>query len=642
MKGVIWKPDRLYREKSNVWRFMQKNGIESYEGLVEWSQKDIEGFWDAVVSDLEIEWYNPYKKILDTKKGIAWARWFCGGKINIAHNCLDKHAFSHRRNKVAIFYEGENGDVRTLTFWELYCEVNKLANALHDAGIKKGDRVGIFMPMVPEIVAAIFACAKVGAIFIPVFSGFGSAAVASRLNDGGARLLFTADGFFRRGKIVEMKHVADEASPLVPTLERIIVLKHAHCEISWGRKDALWSDFVEGKGVKFETEETKSEDPFMLIYTSGTTGSPKGSVHVHGGFLVKIAEEVAYQTDMQEEDILFWVTDMGWIMGPWEVVGGLALGGSLFLYDGAIDYPHEDRLWEMIERHGITILGISPTAIRALMRAGDSAVTKHDLSSLRILGSTGEPWDPTSYMWFFEKVGQKRCPVINISGGKEIVCFLSPLPITPLKPCTLGGPALGMDIDVFDEKGRSLRGEVGELVCKKPWPSMTRGIWGDPERYIATYWCRFKDVWVHGDWASVDKDGFWFLHGRSDDTMKVAGKRVGPAEVEGALMSHPAVSEAVAIGVPDEIKGEAIVCFVVLKRGFDASEELRGKLKEHVVEKLGKALKPKEVKFVGQLPKTRNAKILRRMVKIVYLGKVVEDTSSLANPEALEEIRKAG
>lgn len=640
MKGIIWKPGKSYKEKSNVWRFMKKNGIKNYRTLVQWSQNDIEGFWDAVGEDLEIEWYKPYRKILDDSRGIEWSRWFVGGKINIAHNCLDKHAFSHRRNKVAIFYEGEDGTHRKITFWELYCESNRLAHALTEVGIRKGDRVGIFMPMVPEIVVAMLACAKVGAIFIPVFSGFGASAVASRLNDGGARLLFCADGFFRRGKIVEMKKVAGEAASLCPSLERMIILKHAGCAFEWDKRDVWWSDFVSGKSMDFITEEMDSEDPFMLIYTSGTTGKPKGSVHVHGGFLVKIAEEVAYQTDMQEEDILFWVTDMGWIMGPWEVVGGLALGGSVFLYDGAIDYPQEDRLWSMVERHGVTILGISPTAIRALMRAGDSLVDKHDLSALRILGSTGEPWDTTSYMWFFEHVGKKRCPIINISGGTEIVCFLSPLPITPLKPCTLVGPALGMDIDVYDEKGKSLRGEVGELVCTKPWPSMTRGIWGDPERFVSTYWSRFKDVWVHGDWASVDKDGFWFLHGRSDDTIKVAGKRVGPAEIEGALITHHTVSEAVAIGVPDEIKGETIVCFAVLKTGVVAEAKLKELLREHVAEELGKALKPKDILFVSQLPKTRNAKILRRMVKMVYLGNNVEDTSALANPEALEEIER--
>jgi acetyl-CoA synthetase len=362
---------------------------------------------------------------------------------------------------------------------------------------------------------------------------------------------------------------------------------------------------------------------------------------VHGGFLVKIAEEVAYQTDLHQDEILFWVTDLGWIMGPWEVVGATALGATVFLYEGAPNHPAPDRLWDMIERHRITTLGISPTLIRALIPQGEEHVTKHDLSSLRIIGSTGEPWNPEPYMWTMQHVGGGRCPIINISGGTEVgACFLSPLPINELKPCTLRGPALGMDVDVWDATGKPVGpGEVGELVCKKPWPAMTRGVWGDPERYLDAYWRRFPDVWVHGDWATIDEDGFWFLHGRSDDTMNIAGKRLGPAEVESALIDHPAVTESAAVGVPHDVKGETIWCFVVTKPGYEQDDVLTKELAAIVADHLGKSFKPDRIVFVEELPKTRSAKIVRRAIRAAALGEDPGDLSSLENPAALDKIR---
>ncbi len=637
---TVWKSPPELVQASNVKRFMDRNQIQSYDELVRRSTDDIEWFWDAAVRDLGIDWFRPYTRVLDVSEGIPWSKWFLNGKINLVHNCVDRHAISSRTNKLALIWEGQDGSVRKLTYGELEVEVNRLANALKASGFGIGDVAGVFMPMTPEAVVASLALSKIGAIYTPIFSGFGAEAVASRLSDSNATLLFTADGMYRRDSRLEMKPVADEAVRKCPSIERVIVLRRTGSRVPWTNgRDIWWQDFLSNASPICASEQLDSEHPFLIIYTSGTTGRPKGAVHVHGGFLVKIAQEVAYQVDLKDSDVLYWLTDIGWIMAPWEIVGGLALGGTIFLFEGAIDHPSPDRIWEMVERHRISILGVSPTAVRTLMRHGDQWLRQHDLSSLRILASTGEPWNPEAWMWFFENVGARRCPIINLSGGTEVgACFLSPLPIMALKPCTLGGPSLGMAIDVFNEEGKPIRNAVGELVATKPWPGMTRGIWKDPQRYIETYWSRWKDVWVHGDWASVDEDGFWFLHGRSDDTIKLAGKRVGPAEVESVLTSDPAISEAAAIGVPEEVKGEAVVCFVVLRQGYEPSQGLAEKLTELVATQLGKAFKPKAVKFVSQLPKTRNAKIVRRLIRATYLGqRDLGDLSNLENPEALEE-----
>jgi acetyl-CoA synthetase len=441
-----------------------------------------------------------------------------------------------------------------------------------------------------------------------------------------------------------MKEIADEAVAQSPTVKDVVVFRRLDREMPWeDGRDSDWAGLVAFEPDERPAERLDAEHPLFIAYTSGTTGRPKGAVHVHGGFLVKIAEEVAYQTDVHPDDVLFWVTDMGWIMGPWEVVGAHANGAAVLLYEGAPDHPAPDRLWSIVARHKVTVLGASPTLVRALIPHGEEFVRKHDLSSLRVLGSTGEPWNPEPWRWYFEVVGGGRCPVINISGGTEVgACFLSPSVLTPLRPCTLGGPALGMAIDVYDADGKPVPpGQVGELVCTKPWPGMTRGIWGDPDRYIETYWSRWPDVWVHGDWASRDADGYWYLHGRSDDTLKVAGKRLGPAEVESILVSHPSVQESAVVGIPDEVKGEKVWCYVVLKPGAEPSDTLRAELRSLVEGDLGKAFRPDAVRFVGALPKTRSAKIVRRAVRAVAIGEDPGDLSSLENPAALDEIAKA-
>ena len=643
MDQIVWKPTKDYVENANITRFMKKHNIKNYKELIKKSTEDIGWFWDAVVKDLDIKWYKPYDKVFDDTDGIQWTKWFVGGKTNIVLNCLDKHIKSNRKNNFAITWENESGDVQRLTYKELFIEVNKFANALKELGVKKGDRIGIYMPMVPETIIGFLAVMKIGAISIPIFSGFGSHALASRLQIAGAKLLLTADGSVRRGKKVEIKKEVDKAIDTVSTLEHIIVYKRLGIDVPWNNKrDIWWEDVVTRQSDKCETLEMDSEDYSMIIFSSGTTGPPKGTVHTHGGALAQIGKELGYYFDVKEKDVFFWLSDIGWMMGPWMIIGVYNFGGNIVIFEGAPDYPNPGKLWELIEKHKITTFGISPTAIRMLMKYGDEWVKKYDLSSLRFLGSTGEPWDPDSWSWFFEKVGEKKIPIINISGGTEIVgCFLSPLPITPLKPCTLGGPGLGMDIDVYNDNGKPIRGKMGHLVAKKPAPSMTRGFWNEPKRYIDTYWSKWPNIWYHGDWASIDENGFWFLHGRSDDTIKIAGRRTGPAEIEAALIEHPAVSEAATIGVPDEIKGEDIVCFVVLKPEFKPNEKLRDELKGQVIKIMGKTLKPSDIKFVKDLPKTRSAKIVRRLIKSAFLNKEINDLSSLENPKAIEEIKNS-
>ncbi len=639
MSDVVWAPTPQVIEHANVTRFMRANGIETYEELVERSTADIAWFWDAVVRDLGIEFFSPYQTVLDTSRGVEWATWFGGGLVNLAHQCVDVWA-ARTPNARAVIGEREDGESEVWTYATLRRETDRLAHGLRSLGIARGDAVGIFLPMAPETVAAVMACSKLGAVWVPIFSGFGPDAVATRLADAGARVLITADGTLRRGRVVPMKETADAAADEAGCVERILVWDRLERQDApWHpSRDVRWDELLGAHSETFDTERLDPEHPLFIGYTSGTTGTPKGALHVHGGFLVKIAEEVAYQADVHEGDVLHWVTDLGWIMGPWEIVGATALGATVLLAEGAPNFPGPDRLWASVEKHRVTTLGVSPTLIRALISAGEEPVRAHDLSSLRILASTGEPWNPDPYLWLFREVGGGRLPIVNLSGGTEVgACFLSPLPITSLKPCTLRGPALGMDVDVFGPDGKSVAaGEVGELVCRQPWPAMTRGVWGDPERYLDAYWRRWPGVWVHGDWASVDEDGFWFLHGRSDDTLSIAGKRIGPAEVESALASHPAVAESAAVGVPHDVKGEAIWCFVVRRPGVEVTA---GDLAGVVVDHLGASFRPSRVVFVDELPRTRSAKIVRRAIRAVASGEDPGDLSSVENPGAIDAIR---
>ena len=628
MPDVVWTPSEEVLARANVVRLMGRHGFDDYWELVRRSQEDPGWFWPAAIEDMDLDFFRPWDEVVDLSRGPEWATWFVGGTVNVAWNCV--HRWSERTpDAVGAVFAGEDGERREWTFAELSRATTRLAEGLIALGIEPGDRVAIYMPMCPEVAVASHACAHVGAVQVPIFSGFAAPAVRERLRDSEAKVVITADTSLRRGKWLDMRATVEEAVTESSSVQHVV---------TWSRADGSWDGVQLGPG-ELAPLELDAEHPYLLTYTSGTTGKPKGVLHVHGGFLVSITREVAYQADAHAGEVILFATDMGWIMGPWTVVGGGALGCRLIFAEGAPDQP-PDRLWRLVERERVNVLGCSPTLVRALIPHGEP---RADLSSLRTIVTTGEPWNPAPYMWLFEHVGGGRCPIINCSGGTEVgACFLSPTPAIAIKACSLGGPALGMDMDVVDNEGNSLvaTGEVGELACRKPFPGMTRGFWRDPERYLEAYWRRIPGLWVHGDWASVDEDGYWYLHGRSDDTLNIAGKRIGPAEIESAVVAHPAVAEAAAVGVPHEVKGEVAWVFCVLKPGSDGGEDLEREVADRAAEELGKAFRPERIVFVGALPKTRSAKIVRRAVRAKVLGKDPGDLSSVENPEALDEIER--
>jgi acetyl-CoA synthetase len=638
---IAWRPTPEYIRNSRLRQFIDRHGLRDYPHLLQRSTEDLEWFWPAVLDDLGIQFYEPYTKILDLSRGPAWPRWCVGGRMNIVHNCVDKWIGTPTEHRDAIRWEGEEGTVRALTYGELARDVSRCANGLRALGVGRGDRVALFLPMCPELVVAFFATIKIGGIVLPLFSGYGADAVATRLRDAEAAAMVTADGFWRRGQRVAMKTTADEAAAAAPSVGHVIVVPRLGGDVPWHARDRRWAEVMAGP-AGCETLRTSAEDPLMIIYTSGTTGRPKGALHTHCGFPIKAAQDMVHAHDVHAGETMYWVSDIGWMMGPWELFGMTLLGGTAVLYDGALDYPGPDRLWSLVERHRVNVLGVSPTLIRALMRHGDQPVRAHDLSSLRILASTGEPWNPEPWRWLFDVAGGGRLPIINYSGGTETSGGLvAGNVLTPLKPAAFAGPPPGIAADVVDERGRPVRNQVGELVVRKPWMGMTHGFWRDDERYVQTYWSRFPDVWVHGDWAAIDEDGLWYILGRSDDTIKIAGKRLGPAEVESVLVEHPAVLEAAAIGVPDAMKGQALVCFCVLGPGHTPGDGLVGELKALVADRLGKPLRPEAIVFVADLPKTRNAKVMRRVIRAAYLGDAPGDLSALENPQAVDAIRSA-
>jgi len=636
----VFKPKEELIKNSNVKQWMDKHNIKTIDELYK-KAENWEWFWDEISKDL-VEWYKPYSKVVEWDA--PWVKWFVGAKYNIVNDALDKHVKSWRKNKVAFIFEGEPGDVKKYTYNDLYIEVNKLANAMKKLGIKKGDRVGIYMPMIPELPIAMLACAKIGAIHSVVFSGFSSLAFRDRVNDCEAKLVITCDSFWRRGRKVYLKEQADVALEKAPSVEHVIVCKRTGDGVPWNAgRDVWWNDIIFDAPKECETEQLDANDPLFFLYTSGTTGKPKGIIHAHGGYAVGTAYTLKWVFDMKDEDIWWCAADIGWITGhSYIVYAPLILGATSVLYEGAPNWPEADRWWNIIEKYNITLLYTSPTSIRLFMKFGEDWVKKHDLSSLRLLGSVGEPINPEAWIWYYKNIGNKNCPIMDTWWQTETGHFIiSPLPITPLKPGSATRPLPGLSADVFDENSKPVQNAGGNLVITHPWPGMLRGIYKNPERYKETYWSKFKDIYLAGDVTRKDDDGYLWVQGRADDVLNVSGHRIGNSEVESALVSHPLVAEAAVIGKPHSLKGESITSFVVLKGGTEPSDDLRKKLREHVGNEMGKLARPDEIYFVNDVPKTRSGKIMRRVIRAKALGKEVGDTSTLSNPEAVEEITKA-
>jgi len=635
----VFEPPAELVENSNVKKWMNEHNIKDYDELLE-RAKDIEWFWEEAAK--ELEWYQPWTKVLDWSSA-PFPKWFVDGKCNIVHNALDRHMGTPRENKVAYIWEGELGEVRKLTYRDLYVEVNKFANALKGLGIQKGDRVTIYLPMIPELPIAMLACAKIGAIHSVVFSGFSPHAMRERAKDAGAKAVITVDGFYRRGKLIPLKENADEALEDVPSVKHIIVVKRAGNDIHNGDKDIWWHELIEGQPTTAKTEVMDSEDILYILYTSGTTGKPKGIVHVHGGYAVGTHRTLKWVFDLKDEDVWWCAADIGWVTGhSYIVYAPLIAGVTSVMYEGAPDYPHPDRLWSMIERYGVTVFYTSPTAVRMFMKYGEEWPKKHDLSSLRLLGTVGEPINPEAWMWYYEYIGNERCPIMDTWWQTETGShMITPLPITPLKPGSATRPFPGIEADIFDDNGNSLTGKGGHLVIKTPWPAMLRTLYKDPERYKKQYWSMFPGAYLTGDAARKDEDGYFWIQGREDDVLNIAGHRIGTAEVESALVSHPAVAEAAVVGVPHPIKGEEIQAFVILRAGQIPSSELKEELRRHVGNEIGPIAKPGSIGFVSDLPKTRSGKIMRRVIKAKAIGTPVGDISTLANPEAVEELDRA-
>ena len=637
MTDFLYKPDDKTLRNSNIVRFADFIGKRPDE-VYQYSIDNIAEFWDKMQTFLGIRWMRPFDGVLDDSRGMAWSRWFTGGKINIEDNCIERNVGLGLGNKTAIIFDGEDGTRKETTYNELRQMIHRATALLRLKGLGKGDRVAVYGPINAEITAAMFAIARAGMVFVPLFSGFGKDALYSRLSNAGVKAVFTVDGFWHKGEAVPTLFRLLKVAKRLPDLKHVVVIPRLGWPIPIEDKVIVWPD----SDVKGDSSlcVTDAEDPFMLIYTSGTTGNPKGAVHVHGGFLVKIAEEVAMQVDVKRDDRLMWVSDIGWIMGPWELIGGLFAGATVVSMEGSISFPQKNRLWKTISETSVNVLGIAPTAIRMLKILGHGQFQGLNLSRLKILASTGEPWDDESWLWFFNTVGNGRLPIINISGGTEVgACFLSPHPITQLKPKSLGGPSLGMDVDVFDADGKPVVGQVGELVCKQPWPGMTRGLFKAGALFEKTYFSTFPGIWRHGDLAIKNEDGLWYIMGRADDVINVAGRRVGPSEVENLVADIDGIVESAAIGVPDQIKGQAVVVFAVKTDTAD-SGKLRTDIIKSVQTGFGKPFTPREVYFISDLPKTRNSKVLRRVIRQAYVRDITKIPASLVNPRVIKEIRE--
>ncbi|MFL6350671.1 MAG: AMP-binding protein [Bryobacteraceae bacterium] len=627
MSQFAWSPTPEIVERAQLTKFLRLTYSRDFAELYQRSVSDVPWFTEQVLRFLNIRFDEPYASVLDLSRGQQWPEWCVDGRLNITETCLN-----HDGSGPAVICESEEGIVRQLSFRELREQVSQVAAGLRALGIQKGDRVGIYMPMTVETVVALLGLGRIGAIAVPLFSGYGPSAIETRLNHTGANALIAAYSFSRAGKQIDMMKTAKSAWARCPGVKTLIAVSaESACEAD----TFPWSKLFEFG--KTDYDRTAAEDPLVIIFSSGTTGEPKGIVHTHCSFPVKAAQDIAFYMDIGAGDRISWITDLGWMMGPWLIYGTLILGGTIVLYDGAADFPAPDRLWRFSTRHQVNVLGVSPSLIRKLAEHGDPQASGHDLSEVRAFASTGEPWDPASWWWLFEKAGRSRIPIINYSGGTEISGgILSNHLLAPIKPCGFAAPCAGIAADVVDESGNSIQTGVGELAIRSPWIGQARGFWSDPDRYLKTYWERVPGLWIHGDWVEKDADGYWFILGRSDDTLKVGGKRLGPAEVESILAAYPGVIEAAVIGIPDEKKGTAIVGLCVAR----ASDGLADRLRDHVASELGKPLKPERIHFVSALPKTRNGKIVRRVIRAAYLHQDPGDLMALEDPSAVDQIRE--
>jgi acetyl-CoA synthetase len=643
--GAVWWPDRSTVEGANLTHFMRALGVETFEALNESASADPAWFNDALIRFLDYRFQQPYEQVLDTGKGVPLARWCVGGETNVVLNCIDRRRDTERYAQPTLIWEGEDGAISTWSFADLDRETCRFSWGLRCLGLGRGDVVGMYMPNLPQAVVAMLAIAKIGGIVLPMFSGFGAEAIAQRLNDGRATALITVDGSLRRGKCVGAKAVADKALLQCPEVRHVVVLNQVLAEHDWVEgRDHWWHELTAAAPDDYTavlTEAMPADDPFLLMFTSGTSGKPKGVVHTHCGFPIKTALDLSICMDLKPDDRFLWMSDMGWLVGPILVFGGLLVGSTVVLAEGAPNYPQPDRLWRLVERHRVTYLGLAPTVARMSMSLDENALAELDLTSLRVIVSTGESWTPEAWQWTFERVGRRKVPLLNYSGGTEVGGILTGTVIHPLKPCAFAGPVPGTGADVVDAAGTSVGpGVTGELVMRSPSIGLTRGLWQDPERYIQNYWSSVPEVWMHGDFASRDADGMWYVHGRSDDTLKIAGKRIGPSEIEALLMAAGLLIDAVAIGVPDPVKGTAVVCVCVPRPGIETGAAA-SLLSAAVVAGLGGAFKPAKVAFAADLPRTRNMKVMRRVVRAIWLGQNAGDLSTLVNPESVQAIRAA-
>lgn len=639
--AAVWQPGPEHLARSRLAAAMKRWGYSTLEELHKASVDQPEWFWPAAAEDLGIPLHGKVEAVRDAARGLAFPQWFKGATLNIVESCVDRHAADPvQARRAAVVYEGDSGQRRSLTFAELKTEVDRFAAGLRRLGIGKGDRVALFMPPVPEASVAVMACAKIGAISVPAFSGYGSESLATRLQAAEAKAIVTVDGTTRRGKPVPMKAIAEDAVAISPSVQHIIVIRNSGESVAMDMShDHWWQDVALPLPVGSQPEAPEALDPnhpVMIIYTSGTTGLPKGIVHSHVGFLLKSAVDFGYAFDLQPGDMLGWIADMGWMLGPLMILGGLHCGSGLTMIEGLPDFPTHERLWQIVERNRVTVLGISPSAARGLRARTDATCPSQNLSSLRAFASSGEAWDDSSWHWLFETVGQSRLPILNYSGGTETGGgILSCYTIAPQAPASFSGPLPGMDVDVLDADANATS-EIGELVVRNTWVGMTHSFWRDDERYFDTYWSRWPDIWVHGDLASIDADGYWHIHGRSDDTLKIGGRRVGPAEIESALVAQAEIAEAAVIGVPDAIKGQSVVAFVVGRP--EGAKPQPESLVSAVTHLLGKAMAPSLIVVVPGLPKTKNGKIMRRAIRARYLGEKLGDLSALDTLTPLELI----